>query len=106
MIKNSQVFINGQLLDERSYLPAEVVSRGGRFLGENRSYTLDANEYFVLGDNRDHSSDSRDWGAVPQNDIIGMAWFIYWPANKIGLVKHEVYAGLTVEVNALPTIPL
>jgi signal peptidase I len=41
-----------------------------------------ANDYFVLGDNRKGSSDSRDWGFVPQNDIIGRAAFVYWPLQQ------------------------
>ena len=105
LIKNSQISINNQLLDESSYLPDDFITRGGRFLGENQSYVLKNNEYFVLGDNRDHSSDSRDWGIVPQQDIIGKAWFVYWPLNHMRLIKREVYAGLLSALKVLPTTP-
>lgn len=47
------------------------------------SWTLSTGQYFVLGDNRGDSSDSRDWGPVPLSDIIGKAEFVYWPINAV-----------------------
>ncbi|MDE2491874.1 MAG: signal peptidase I [Elusimicrobia bacterium] len=43
-------------------------------------------EYFMMGDNRDHSCDSRYWGPVPEKDVKGMAWFIYWPPSRMGVI--------------------
>ncbi len=50
---------------------------------EPETITLKANQYFVLGDNRGDSSDSRDWGPVPAQDIIGKATLVYWPFSDI-----------------------
>lgn len=105
-IKNSQLYINKELFDESVYLPKSFKSRAGRFLNENRQYTLKNNEFFVLGDNRDHSSDSRDWGPIQKENIIGKAWLIYWPLGKAGLVKQVVYSDFSLEaLNFLPTNP-
>jgi len=85
-ITNGKVFINGTPLDE-PYIMAPP------------DYTMSAievpaNEYFVLGDNRNNSSDSHSWGPIKRSDIIGKAWFVYWPASKWSVVKHYRYPEL------------
>lgn len=79
MVSNGMVYVNGKLLDETAYLNPSVKTYGGTFLPDNDTITVPANEYFVLGDNRPYSSDSREWGFVPTQNIIGKSFFIYWP---------------------------
>lgn len=55
----------------------------------NTHYELKENEYFVMGDNRGASSDSRYWGAVPRKLLIGKAFLRLWPINNIGVLPGE-----------------
>lgn len=48
--------------------------------------TVPPGQYFMMGDNRDRSEDSRFWGFLPEEDIQGLAWFIYWPIARIGVI--------------------
>lgn len=89
-ISEGKIFINDQAINE-FYLPQEFQTRAGTFFPENQTIAVTENEYFVLGDNRSHSSDSRDWGPVPKENIVGKAWLRYWPLAKIGLIKEIEY---------------
>lgn len=89
-IKNGKVYINDKVLEE-SFLPEDYRTSGGSFWREGQEASVPEGEYFVLGDNRSHSSDSREWGVVPLENIIGKAWLRYWPLNKLGLVEEVKY---------------
>jgi signal peptidase I len=86
-IKDGKVSINGTALEEDEYIK------------ERPNYTMEAteireSEYFVLGDNRNSSNDSHNGWTVPRDNIIGKAWFTYWPPSKLGVVKHYSYPNL------------
>lgn len=84
MIKNGNVYINGKKLNESAYLGSNIKTDGGTFLQDGQTLTIPQGEYFVLGDNRESSADSRDWGFVDQKEMIGDAMFCYWncPVKK------------------------
>lgn len=89
-LREGKVFINGQRLEEK-YLTDSVYTQGGMFLENGSAITVVAGEYFVLGDNRLYSSDSRSWGLVSKNKIRGRAWLIYWPPQRAGVVPKVSY---------------
>ncbi len=74
VIKDGQVHVDDRLLDE-TYIPNLKTVCGGQFC----DVTLKANEYYVLGDNRPLSSDSRFWGPVQGDKIVGKPWLIFLP---------------------------
>lgn len=86
--EDDRVKINNEIFNE-TYLPSEFKTFGGSFLEAGKTVNVPQEEYFVLGDNRNHSSDSREWGFVPRKNIIGKAWFRYWPLNQMGFIASQ-----------------
>ena len=89
-IKEGKIHINDKKLDE-AYLSQTLNTSGGLFLGEGEEMRVPDNSYFVMGDNRPFSSDSRVWGFVPKNKITGRAWIVYWPIGEAGAVDNPQY---------------
>jgi len=80
-IDEGRVYVNGNRIAE-PYVPFRF--RDDRSMAK---MVIPANDYFVMGDHRSISSDSRDFGPVPRGLIYGKAAFIYWPADNMGVVK-------------------
>lgn len=91
MVKDGHIYVNGERLDESSYLDASVITNGGSYIHEGQTATVPDGEYFVCGDNRPNSSDSREFGPVSVDRIKGKAWIVYFPFNQFRLVTHESY---------------
>lgn len=89
-IKDGQVFKNGKQLNESSYLTNDIKTYPGAFLKEGEEVTIPEGGYFVMGDNRLKSSDSREWGFVKKSEIVGESLFVYWPITKMRLVKNPL----------------
>ncbi len=83
-IRDNEVLINGEVLNEpyldASNLTADRIGPIG----------LGADEYYVMGDNRSNSSDSRAYGPLAGDRIIGKAWLSYWPPGNIGIISDAV----------------
>jgi signal peptidase I len=80
-VSGGLVYVNGKALSE------PYIASPPRYNGE---WVVPQGGLFVLGDNRNNSSDSHSWGSVPLNNIIGKALFVYWPPDQWGFITHPV----------------
>lgn len=87
-IREGAVYVDGVALNE----PYVTSSTSWRGEGDRSSITVPEEEYFVMGDNRSNSSDSRMFGTVPQRNIIGKSWIAYWPPGSIEVLPRPSYA--------------
>jgi len=84
-VKAGSIMVNDQVLDESKYLPSGVQTPG------NIQTSLNENEYFVLGDNRISSFDSRQWGLLPRKNIIGRVLIRAWPITTLTKIEVPSY---------------
>lgn len=88
-VKDNAIYVNGTKLEE-DYIPDTFIIQAGAYT-QGRVVMLGEDEYFVSGDNRPYSSDSRAWGPLPKENIVGRAFFAYWPLSIFGPIKHAEY---------------
>jgi signal peptidase I len=79
MVHDGRLYINNAPVEE-PYIAAPP-----RYTG---TWTVGPDEVFVLGDNRNNSSDSQNWGMLPTDEIIGKAVVVYWPVADVGVIPH------------------
>jgi signal peptidase I len=94
MLKDGNIYVNGTQLDEEDYLDSTIYTNGADFLKEGESITVPDGQYFVCGDNRPHSSDSRVFGTIQESAIKGKAWIVYFPFSDFRIVQHQDYSNI------------
>ena len=92
-ILNKEVYVNGNLLKggwPEFHADPEIIPPGDKLMNHRDFYgpiIVPESSYFVMGDNRDRSNDSRFWGFVDRNNVFGKSLFRYWPPSRIGVVR-------------------
>jgi signal peptidase I len=89
-VNNGEVYVNGNKLVE-PYIASEPAYSG--------VWQVPEDSIFVLGDNRNQSSDSHSWGFVPLTDVVGKALIVYWPLDEIKLVTHHQPVSAATNIN-------
>ncbi len=88
LIDHGKLIVNGKALEDAPFGEHYYYNRNDWPYGkEGQEFTVPEGSYFALGDNSAQSSDSRNWGFVPAKNMVGKAFFIWWPPNRLKMVK-------------------
>ena len=90
LIKNEHVYINDIMLEE-PYLDKDTTTRGKRSIRNDVEYKIPENNYVVMGDNRLKSTDSRDWGFLEEDLIVGRGLLVYYPVSHFRIIQTPEY---------------
>lgn len=85
LIEKNELYINEKLVDEQ-YISAKTTLIPGGIIQNGIPIIIPENHYFVMGDNRPRSSDSREFGTIPKESIVGHVFYRYFPTHKIGFI--------------------
>jgi len=102
MVRDKKVYINGKVLNEPytvfddpvTYPPQPALPEPYRSRDQFGPYSVPDGQYFAMGDNRDHSSDSRFWGTVPRSMIKGRAFMVYWSWGRTPQQQADATVGM------------
>ncbi len=86
-IRNGAILINDKAVDKDSVIRERYYYNRGDFGADDQTIEVPEDAYYVLGDNSISSRDSRYWGFLPKKYLIGKAFLIYWPPNRVRLIK-------------------
>jgi len=86
-IKDGSIYIDGKIVDQPASIRAVNYYNNGDYGKESETIMVPRDSYYVLGDNSASSRDSRYWGFVPKNNVIGKVSLIYWPLHRLKIVK-------------------
>lgn len=87
-IKGGKIYINDKVLEDAPFADHYYYNRNDwEYAKEGQVIQVPAGQYFALGDNSAQSSDSRNWGFVPAKNLVGKAFFIWWPPKRVKLVQ-------------------
>jgi len=89
-VNNGEVYINGEAIEE-TYLPAGLETANGNYMTPGRKEIVPEGTVFALGDNRPHSSDSRNFGMIEADNIKGRAIIRYWPLGELSFIPKPEY---------------
>lgn len=103
LIQDQEVFINGSLLTE-NYISAKTTLIPGSYIKDGEAITVPQGHYFVMGDNRPRSSDSREFGPIEFDSIVGQVFYRYFPVNQMGKVENPLSQALAVPPALVPLL--